>query len=172
MKNNKYFLTMICAFFISMANFGCGKSTDQPQSQASNKNWPVVPRTILTECSECPIGCCCCGIENVSPTMYTLNVCGLCEGDYHCGPFSPGSPCSTFSGLGKDISFSGTHVREIFCIEPGASFRISNPQNFTVYFKFSCQYDQVGYTFTNVSIGPFGEKFFHNDGDCIEEGCG
>jgi hypothetical protein len=170
MKNIEFYKILIC-FGLLWLTYSCENSADQTQNQNTTQTQQLSPRTVLDECEDCPIGCCCCGIENVSPTMYTLNLCGLCEGDYHCSFNSPGSPCSGFSGLGKDISFNSGHVKEIFCVEPGGSFRISNPNGYTVYFRFSCQYDQVGSSFLNVSIDAYQSKYFHVDGDCIREGC-
>ncbi len=162
---------MIGVFFLTGIYYSCEKA-DQTQNQNTTQIPQLSPRTVLDECEDCPIGCCCCGIENVSPTSYIVSLCGLCEGDYHCAFNSPGSPCSGFSGLGKDITFNSGHVKEIFCVEPGSTIRIYNPNGFTVYLRFSCKYDQTGSTFQNVSLGSLEEKYFYNDGDCMEEGCG
>lgn len=163
-----YLLTVCFAILIG----ACEKTADQASKGVTTQSSAISPRTILTECDECPIGCCCCGIESVSPSSgFNLEICGLCEGDYHCGPYSPNSPCSTFSGLGKNVMFTTTHVKEIICIEPGASFRIYNPSGgTTVYFRFSCQYDVTNPSFVNVSLTPGEFKYFHNDGECISEG--
>ncbi len=162
---------MFCLGFLFL-NTGCEKSADQTQNQNTTQIQQLSPRTVLDECEDCPIGCCCCGIESVSPPSgFNLEICGLCEGDYHCGSYSPNSPCSMFSGPGKNVMFTSTHVKEIICIEPGASFRIYNPSgSLTVYFRFSCQYDITNPSFVNVSLMPGEFKYFHNDGDCISEG--
>jgi len=170
MQNIGIYKILIC-FSLLWLTYSCEKSADQTTTNKVALNEQLGTRTPLDLCEDCPVGCCCCGIENVSPPAYTLNVCGLCEGDYHCGPYSPGTPCSTFSGLGKDIMFTSIHVHEIICIEPGASFRIYNPSGtLTVYFRFSCQYDVTNPSFTNVSLTPGQSKYFHLDGDCIVEG--
>jgi len=165
-----HILYMLC-ICLSTSWMSCEKA-DQTQTQSSTQTVQLSPRTVLTECSECPIGCCCCGIEGVSPsTGFTVQICGLCEGDYHCGPYMASSPCSNFSGLGKHITFYPGHFKEIFCVEPGATIRLYNPSpNATIYFRFSCTYDQTGTSFTNVSLMPTEEKYFHSDGECIVEG--
>jgi len=167
---NSFFLYILC-FCFSAFWMSCEKA-DQTQSQYAQKIQKVNQRTILDECEDCPIGCCCCGIERVDPTNgFTVEICGLCEGDYHCPQYSPGSPCSTFSGLGKNVIFTISHVKEIICIAPGASFRVYNPSvGTTIYFRFSCQYDVTNPTFVNVSLLPGEAKFYHNDGSCISEG--
>ena len=171
MKNIQFYKILIC-FGLLWLTYSCEKSADQSQSQTTKQFWPVSPRTVLDECEDCPIGCCCCGIELVSPsTGFTVQICGLCEGDYHCGTWSPNSPCSTVSGLGKDVVFTTMHTKEIICIEPGASFRVYNPSGgTTIYFRFSCQYDMTNPTFVNVQLTPGEAKYFHNDGECISEG--
>lgn len=163
---------MVCFSFI-LATVGCEKSTDQTQTQITGQNWPLTVRTPLDECSDCPEECCCCGIEMISTTTFTVSLCGLCEGDYLCGTYSPGSPCSSISGTGKDIVLQyPSHPREVFCVAPGASFRVYNPSaTLTVTFKFTCQYDVTPNTFTTVTLTPHEERFFFNDGSCITEGC-
>jgi len=162
---------MVCFTFI-FSTVGCEKSGDQTQSQTTGQSWPISLREPLYECEDCPIGCCCCGIEMISPSSFTISLCGLCEGDYLCGTFSPGSPCSSISGTGKDISLSTPyHPREVFCVEPGASFRVFNPNPFSVSFRFTCQYDVTPNTFITVTLTSHEERFFYNDGSCITDDC-
>jgi len=154
-----------------LTTVSCDKSTDQSQTQSNSQNWPVTVRTILDECSDCPVGCCCCGIELISPLSAKLQFCGLCEGDYLCGTYSPDPPCSSISGIGKEINLTSLHPREVFCVEPGASFRIFNAGTGPATFKFTCQYDVTPNTFTTVTIAAGDERFFHNDGSCITAEC-
>lgn len=162
---------MVCFSFM-LATVGCEKSTDQTQTQITGQNWPLTIREPLDECSDCPIGCCCCGIETLTIGTIILQLCGLCEGDYLCGTYSPGSPCSTISGTGKDITLIPTiHPREVFCVEPGASFRIFNASSGPATFKFTCNLDVSPSTFITVTLQAHEERFFHNDGSCIVEGC-
>lgn len=166
---------MLC-FSLMLTTVGCDTSTDQSQTQTNSQNWPVTLRTPLDECSDCPEECCCCGIEIVGLNGFTIQLCGLCEGDYLCGTYSPSSPCSSISGLGKDISLTPPgpfgRPREVFCVEPGASIRIFNPSStVTASFKFTCQYDVTPNTFITVTLQPHEEKFFFNNGSCMTEGC-
>ncbi len=156
-----------------LTTVGCDKSTDQSQTQTIGQNWPVTVRESLDECSDCPVGCCCCGIEMIYPSIFSIELCGLCEGDYLCGTFSPPmSPCSSVSGIGKNIMFmASTHPREVFCVEPGSSFRIYNPNDFEVSFKFTCQYDVTPNTFLTVTIPKHQSRFYYNDGSCISADC-
>lgn len=150
---------------------GCDTNVDPSQVKNGNPGEQILPREPLDECEDCPIGCCCCGVEWVSDAYGTIQLCGLCEGDYLCGTYSPGSPCSTISGVGKDITFISTHTREVFCVEPGASFRIYNPGSNKITFRFTCQYDQTPPVFQTYTIQAHSELFFFNDGSCITEGC-
>ena len=161
---------MVCFSFM-LATVGCEKSTDQTQN--TNQNWPITVRTPLDECSDCPVECCCCGIELLSGSTAMLEFCGLCEGDYLCGTYSPGSPCSTVSGIGKNMTLipSPGHVREVFCVAPGASFRIRNASSYQVTFKFTCQYDVTPNTFTTITLQSGESRFFYNDGSCITAEC-
>ncbi len=166
---------MVCFSFI-LGTVGCEKSPDQSQTLSTDQNWPITVREPLDECSDCPIDCCCCGIEIIGITGFTIQLCGLCEGDYLCGTFSPSSPCSTISGLGKDISLTAPgpfgHPREYFCVAPGASIRIFNPSSsVTASFKFTCQYDVTPNTFITVTLQPHEERYFFNNGSCMTEGC-
>ena len=156
-----------------LTTVSCDKSTDQSQTQTNSQNWPITVREPLDECSDCPVGCCCCGIEMISGFQFTIELCGLCEGDYLCGTYNPASPCSTISGTGKNIILIPTiHPREIFCVEPGASFRVFNPSStIAVSFKFTCQYDVTPNTFTTVTLQPHEERFFVNNGSCVTDGC-
>ena len=166
---------MLC-FSLMLTTVGCDTSTDQSQTQTNSQNWPVTLRTPLDECSDCPEECCCCGIEIVGLNGFTIQLCGLCEGDYLCGTYYPGSPCSSISGTGKNITLTPSgpfgHPREVFCVEPGASFRIFNQSStLPASFKFTCQYDVTPNTFITVTLQPHEERFFFNDGSCITEGC-
>ena len=149
---------------------GCDTSVDPSQVRSGSPGEQILPREPLDECEDCPIGCCCCGIELISG-FGTLELCGLCEGDYLCGTYSPGSPCSSISGIGKDIQLNFSHTREVFCVEPGGSFRIYNPQASSITFRFTCDYDQTPPSFQTVTIPAHTELFFHNDGSCIIAGC-
>ena len=160
-----------------LTTVSCDKSTDQSQVQNNTQNWPVTVRTELDECSDCPIDCCCCGIELVGLTGCQIELCGLCEGDYLCGTYMPGTPCSSISGIGKTITFipiSGGvgHTREVFCVAPGASVRMYNPSlTITASFRFTCQYDVTPNTFTTVSLQPHETKYFYNNGSCMTTEC-
>jgi len=174
MKNITFLSIMVCFSFM-LATVGCEKSPDQAQELSTDQNWPLTVRTPLDECSDCPDECCCCGIEYISGGNFMLELCGLCEGDYLCGTFSPNSPCSSISGIGKNISLTPPgpfgHPREVFCVAPGASFRVFNPTSGTLSFKFTCQYDVTPNTFITVTLNPHEERYFFNDGSCISEGC-
>ena len=156
-----------------MAMPACEKSIDQSQASILDTNSQISTRE-GTECSQvCPIDCCCCGIEMVGFTMFDLELCGLCEGDYLCGPHSADPPCSTVSGIGRDLTFiyPGS-ARHIFCVEPGASIRIFNPSStLTVSFRFTCEIFLTPPPYMNITLKPHEEKFFYNDGSCMVEGC-
>ena len=150
----------------------CDTTLDSSQDRTSNPGEQILPREPLDECEDCPIGCCCCGIEYVSGFFIPIELCGLCEGDYLCGSFSPDPPCSTISGIGKDITFSLGHQREVFCVEPGASIRIYNPHlSLSITFRFACDYDVTPPSFQTITLGPEEERFFLNDGSCMVEVC-
>ncbi len=168
MKYSHIIKIVIC-FLIATASTGCGKS-DQNPVLVNTQNLPLSLRTPLDDCGDCPEDCCCCVIEATNQS-FTISLCGLCEGDYSCGPYSPGSPCSTFSGVGKDITFTLLHTREIFCVAPGASFRIFNNSGGQISFRFTCRPDVTPSTFINVTLSNHEERFFHNDGSCIADGC-
>ena len=174
MKNITFLSIMVCFSFM-LATVGCEKSPDQAQTLSTGQNWPLTVRTPLDECSDCPDECCCCGIEIISLYPIYLELCGLCEGDYLCGTFTPpGTICSTVSGTGKDINLTPSpgRPREVFCVAPGATFRIRNTDpNLSASFKFTCKYDVTPYTFITVTLQPGESRFFLNDGSCITDGC-
>ena len=149
----------------------CEKSVDQTQVNVVDQNGQVTTRS--EECENCEFAsCCCCLIEMVTTNFFTLKICGLCEGDYLCGPFSPNAPCSTVLGSGRDFMFSyPTRARQYFCVEPGASIRIENtdPIN-SVTFEFTCQAEPTP-TPIIVTLAPSEVRFFLNDGSCLVDDC-
>jgi len=163
---------MICLSFM-LVSVSCEKSSDQTQITNLVPNEQLSPRAPLDECSDCPVDCCCCGIEALFGSTGTIELCGLCEGDYTCGTYSPEPPCSsTISGTGKNITFTLGHTREVICIAPGASFRIYNPHpTASITFRFACDYDETAPTFNTITLEAEEEAFFFNDGTCITEIC-
>lgn len=170
MKSITFFSVMFSITFMVLST-GCEKSADQNQIRYLDTVNQILPREPLDECSDCPLDCCCCGIEFVSGLLGTIQLCGLCEGDYLCGTYSPGSPCSLISGQGKDIVFTSSHRREVFCVEPGASFRIYNPGSSSIVIQFTCEYDVTPPPFQTITLQAHEERFFYNDGSCVSEGC-
>ena len=150
----------------------CDTNQDTSQIGVINSGEQIVPREPLDECEDCPTGCCCCFIEFVSGSFIPIELCGLCEGDYLCGSYSPDPPCSTISGIGKDITFNLSHRREVFCVEPGASLRIYNPHpTLSITFRFTCDDDVTPPTFLTITLGPHEERYFLNDGSCLVDPC-
>jgi hypothetical protein len=169
MKNTK-FSGWLMGLSILLLTIGCDTSLDSSKDSTGNPGEQILPREPLDECEDCPIGCCCCGIEQIF-NFGTLQLCGLCEGDYMCGTYSPDPPCSSISGIGKDITFTFGHTREVFCVEPGASFRIYNSGTSAITFRFACDLDQTPPSFQTFTIQPNQELFFFNDGSCLTEEC-
>ena len=159
---------MISMFMLTTA---CEKSADQSQVSVVNQNSQVTTRS--EECENCEFAsCCCCLIEMVSQVGYTLKICGLCDGDYLCGPFSTNAPCSTVFGNGSDFIFDyPTRARQYFCVEPGASIRIENTDTSnSVTFEFTCQAEPTP-TPIIVTLAPSEVRFFLNDGECLVDAC-
>ena len=169
MKSTNLITTLVSLPLI-MLLISCDTNQDTSQIGVLNSGEQILPREPLDLCEDCPIDCCCCGIEQIT-NLGTLELCGLCEGDYLCGTYSPDPPCSSISGIGKDITFTLGHTREVFCVEPGASFRIFNPGGNAITFPFACDMDQTPPSFQTFTIQPHEELFFFNDGSCITEGC-
>lgn len=171
MKNTNLFTTLV-SLLVMLLLVSCDTNQETSQIGVINSGEQILPRKPLDECEDCPIGCCCCGIEWVSGNFIPIELCGLCEGDYICGSYSPDPPCSTISGIGKNITFSLTHRREVFCVEPGASIRIYNPHStLSISFRFACDYDVPPPSFQTVTLGPLEERFFLNDGSCMVDPC-
>src|SRR5688572_3349489 len=160
MKNITFFSFILSLIFL-LSTPACEKSTDQGQVSVLDQNAQVTVRS--EECENCEFAsCCCCLIEMVSLNEINLKICGLCDGDYLCGPYTPPSaPCSTVSGNGRDIKliFPLT-ARQYFCVEPGASIRIENkdPMN-SVTFEFTCQAEPTP-TPIIVTLAPSEIRFF------------
>lgn len=155
---------MISMFMLTTA---CEKSADQTQVSFVDQNTQITTRG--DECENCEFAsCCCCLIEMKGQIQINLKICGLCDGDYLCGPYTPPSaPCSTVFGNGRDFTFiyPGT-ARQYFCVEPGASIRIENTTGIPVSFEFTCQADPTP-TPIIVSLGIGEVKFIYNDGECF-----
>jgi len=160
---------MISMFMLTTA---CEKSTDHSQVSVLDQNKQITPRE-EADCSICPLECCCCGIEMVGFGSFTLEICGLCEGDYLCGPYSADPPCSTVSGIGQNFTFFlPNQARHTFCVEPGASIRIRNASPGIVNFRFTCEPHLSPPPYVNVTLVGIGdEAFFYNNGSCMVAGC-
>jgi len=167
--NNCILFCLICMFMLTTA---CEKSTDQSQVSVVDQNKQLTTRE-EADCSICPLDCCCCGIEMVDLQAFDIEICGLCEGDYLCGPFSPNPPCSTVSGSGKNFMFSlPLFARHTFCVEPGASIRIRNIGSTPALFRFTCEPHLSPPPYVNVSLpNPGDVAYFYNNGTCMVEGC-
>ena len=169
MKSTNLFTTLV-SLLAMLLMVSCDANQDASQIGVNNSGEQILPREPLDECEDCPIGCCCCLIEQVT-NLGTLELCGLCEGDYICGPYSAGTPCTTISGIGKDIMFTIGHRREVFCVQPGASFRIHNPGAFDITIRFTCRGDVVPPVFQTYTIMAGQTRFFYSNGSCITEEC-
>ena len=171
MKNITFFSIILSLTFL-LTTPACEKSTDQGQVNVLGQNSQITPREDAA-CSDCPLGCCCCAIEMVGIIGFDLEMCGLCDGDYLCGPFSPNAPCSTVSGVGKTLMFSSPNqARHTFCVEPGASIRIRNlhPTQ-TAVFRFTCEPHLSPPPYVNVTLTPGSFEYFYNNGSCMVVGC-
>jgi hypothetical protein len=168
MKNILYFSIMICTSLLLLIS--CEKSPDQFSIKFVPGNEQISNRT-TESCEDCPNGCCCCNITLVNPiSTVSLSLCGVCEGDYLCGTFSPPSPCSSVSGQGEDIQFTQFILRRVFCVPEGGSFRIFNNENFPVTISFTCQHDILDPDTHNITIPMHSSVFFVSDGECFVEG--
>ncbi|MEP6647925.1 MAG: hypothetical protein ABJC12_12625 [Saprospiraceae bacterium] len=168
MKNSILLPIFICILFI-IGMSACERTELQKSVGITDEQ--IQTRT--EDCDACGVGCCCCGIElaGVSATA-TLDFCGLCEGDYLCGTYSPPSPCSsTISGFGKTIVLSSLTPRKIFCVPEGGSFRIYNGTATSVDVSFTCQHDITRPDTHVITIPAHSEVFFVSDGDCFLQGC-
>ena len=161
---------MLCSAFFLLTS--CDKSPDQFSKQNGPGNEQIIYREPPAECDECPIGCCCCSIEILDPLNQTINlsICGVCEGDYLCGTYSPSSPCSSVSGQGYDIGFNSMVIRRLFCVPEGGSFRIYNNESFDVTISITCQYDITNPDTHVVTIPATRSVFFVSDGECFIDG--
>lgn len=149
----------------------CEKSPDQITKKYIPANEQIAFRDPPDDCTDCPNGCCCCTIVLLDPIDFVeLSICGVCEGDYLCGTFSPPSPCSSVSGQGYDIDFDALNLRRKFCIPEGGSFRMFNNEAFDVTISFTCQHDILNPDTHQITIPAHDEVFFVSDGDCFLEG--
>jgi len=158
---------MTCMFMLP----ACEKSIDQTQVSVVDQNGQITTRE-EADCSICPLDCCCCGIEMVNTQGFMLEICGLCDGDFLCGPFSPNPPCSTVSGIAKNLTFSlPNQARHTFCVEPGASIRITNISGMPAVFRFTCEPHLSPPPYVNVTLAPGAFEYFYNNGSCMVVGC-
>ena len=170
MKSITFFAIMLCSAFLLLSS--CDKSPDQFSKQNSPGNEQIAFRDPPDECTDCPNGCCCCNIEALNlPGTAILSICGVCEGDYLCGTYSPPSPCSSVSGQAYDLTFTSFVTRRSFCVPEGGSFRIYNNATFDVTIRFTCQHDEIMPDTHQVTIpANGGSVFFISDGECFLQG--
>ena len=166
------FFSFIISLTFLLTTPACEKAADQAQVSVLDQQSQITTRE-EADCSICPLDCCCCAIEMVNQLGFTLEICGLCDGDYLCGPFSPNAPCSTFSGIGRTLPFifPGS-ARQTFCVAPGASIRIRNIGAGPADFRFTCEPHLSPPPYVNVSLPNTGDfAYFYNNGTCMVAGC-
>lgn len=160
---------MLCATFFLLTS--CDNTPDPIAKKYIPDTEQIAFRDPPDDCTDCPNGCCCCIIEILDPLNVdiVLSICGVCEGDYVCGTFSPPAPCSSVSGQGYDIDFTMISRREL-CVPEGGSFRIFNNETFDVTITITCQHDIINPDTHIVTIQAGRSVFFVSDGDCFIDG--
>ena len=168
MKNITFFSFIVCSALLLLPS--CEKSGDQFTTKFVPGKEQITTRTADT-CEDCPNGCCCCNIAIAHlTTVANLSICGVCEGDYLCGTYSPPSPCSSVSGQGQDIILTTLIPRKVFCVPAGGSFRIFNNGDEDVDLSFTCQFDMIDPDVHDITIPAHQSRFFVSDGECFVEG--
>lgn len=170
MKNITFFSIMLCTTLFLLTS--CEDNLDPIAKKYIPDNEQIAYRDPPDNCTDCPNGCCCCNIVLLNLlSSVTLSFCGVCEGDYLCGSFSPPAPCSSVSGQGYDLLFTPIVSRRSFCVPEGGSFRIYNNATFDVNISFTCQHDQTDPDTHNITIpGNGGSVYFVSNGECFLEG--
>lgn len=172
MKN--LFLIYILACMASLFLFVSCEQSELQTTTKPNTTLPVTTRSAIEDCEDCPIDYCCCEIELLSPNMISqVLFCGAYLGTpgTSCGPFNPGSPCSTISGISSSQFFSGSGDRHLFCAPTGGSFCIQNTSGFEIRIRFSCQYDVTNPDEQIITLGLNGIACFNNNSNCELSPC-
>lgn len=152
-------------------------SCEQSELQQKSKTYPALPvsyRSAIEDCEDCPIDYCCCEIELLAPnSLSNVSFCGVFLGvsGTPCGPFSPGSPCSTFSGSYVSEPLLNTGDRFLFCAPIGGSFSIQNTSGHTIRIRFTCQYDVTNPDEQIIQLEDTEIAYFFNDGSCVLTEC-
>ncbi|HQW02275.1 MAG TPA: hypothetical protein PLR30_07355 [Saprospiraceae bacterium] len=166
----KTFMLYIMACLTSIFLFAsCEKN--EPQMKADTI-LPITSRTV-EDCDDCPIDNCCCVVEVLDPNdTYTFQLCGVYTGMFGstCGPFTPGSPCGTVSGISTSITLSSAVPRAFFCIATGGSFRILKTMGNGVTLRISCNADETNPDWFPFNIGDTPLYYYVQDCDDLD-GC-
>lgn len=172
MKN--LFLIYILACMASLFLFVSCEQSELQTTTKPDTTLPVTTRSAIEDCEDCPIDYCCCEIELMFPNAFSQVIfCGAYLGTpgTSCGPYNPGSPCSTISGLSSSQSFSMSGDRHLFCAPIGGSFCIQNVSGFDIRIRFTCQYDETNPDEEIILIPDTQTACFNNDGDCELSSC-
>lgn len=159
-----------------MTSFFLFVSCEQSELQTTEKadtTLPVIPRTPVEDCEDCPVDNCCCVVELISGSEANLLFCGVYSGmaGSTCGSFSPPSPCATVSGISSTINlYSTSPTRSLFCLSAGGSFRLENI-GASVLIRITCQYDDITPDWENIELDEDEVLYFDSNAGCFLVGC-
>lgn len=162
MKKLNFHIILTC-FFLFILNTGCEKADLQRSS--INDQLTLQAREIV-ECTECPMGDCCCAVELQNyQTSAALYLCGTSDGLDNCSGEAVNN-CDSFSGGGQALPLDSGTPRRGFCLDPGQAFWIANTGGTTAYIYVTCQYDQTNPQTIPLTIPPYSRVYIGSNGEC------
>jgi hypothetical protein len=171
MKNFQSFLILIC--MMSMLYVSCEES----KVHGDLLSGPEIKYREIDDCEDCPQQHCCCSIElQENSPLANLELCGVYTNETvstPCGPFTPPSPCASFSGSKSPMTLDPAgDGRKLFCLEFGETFRVVNNNSIeAVRLKVSCRASDTAPTYLFFQLNPAEEIFFTEVGECDLEEC-
>ena len=169
MKNNNFFIILICSIFI-FGSTGCERTDLQKSSP--NDSVKIEPRGI-DDCSECPnMDDCCCSLTYNGSSQVMLKICGTTDGDaITCQANQDG--CETIDGLShSEFTLNPDDRIELFCMLMVRGFYIANLTANTVNLQLTCQFGTISPQVLNISIPAFSRKYYQTNDECEVEECG
>ena len=162
MKNNNFFIIIICSIFI-LGSTGCERTDLQRSSPYDLVK--IEPREI-EECDDCPLNDCCCAVwlQN-SLSSAQLYFCGTSDGNELCSGDATGI-CDEFSGGGQYLFLNTGTPKRGFCVDPGQGFWVRNLGDNPAYIYITCQDDVTGPQTLTITLQPSEILYIGSNGEC------
>ena len=168
MKYN-FHIILLCLAGIAFS-IGCEKA-DLQKSTLNTE--PQIQSREIIECSECPMGDCCCAVWLQDPVFGYANL-YICGSSYGLGNWSVdavgGCPPITGGGQGLELVGGGT-FRRGFCVDPGDAFWVYNLEDEDADVYITCEYDETFPQTLQLTIPANSRVYIGSNGACEIEEC-